>query len=517
LVWASPALAQTGTITGRVVDSTTQQPLPGATIRLNGTERGASTREDGSFTLTAVPTGQQQLRVSRIGYAAQLSPITVSPGGNTLPPVRLRQLAATLAPVVAVGYGTVRREATTASVSSVNTSEARVGVQPNVNNLIEGRAAGVQVTSNSGDPGANSQVRIRGGTSITSSDDPLYVIDGIPLLNNATVTPGPGSDGNTAPLNRSPLNTINPEDIADITILKDAAATAIYGSRAANGVILITTKRGVAGASSSEYDGYYAAATQARKYDLLSGDQYRSFVAGQATLGNLPASASSALGSANTDWQSAVDRTANIQNHNVAFSGGSQTTQYRASVNYFDNPAIVQGNYLTRIAGRLNGSTRLLGDKLGLNVNLNPSQERDRYLVAENTGGFLGGTLLNTLVFNPTYPVSSNTSTTGYYEQGPGAQNNRNPVALASNLQDRATVSRILGNAQAQYQFLPALSGTVNVGVDQSSGARNSFYPNSNPLGAETGGLAQNGQLNATTQTINTYLTYDKQFNTGFL
>ncbi|HEY0778807.1 MAG TPA: carboxypeptidase-like regulatory domain-containing protein, partial [Gemmatirosa sp.] len=180
LVWAVPALAQTGTITGRVVDSTTQQPLNAATIRIDGTQRGAQTREDGSFVLAAVPTGRQTLRVSRIGYAAQRSPVTVNAGANTIPPIRLRQLAATLAPVVSIGYGTVRREATTAAVSTVNTSEARVGVQPNVNDLIQGRAAGVQVTSNSGDPGAGAQIRIRGGTSISTSDEPLYVIDGIP-------------------------------------------------------------------------------------------------------------------------------------------------------------------------------------------------------------------------------------------------------------------------------------------------------------------------------------------------
>ncbi len=518
LIWATPALAQTGTITGRVVDSTTQQPLTGATIRLDGTQRGAQTREDGTFTLTAVPVGRQQLRVSRIGYAAQLTPITVSAGGNTVPPVRLRQLAATLAPVVAVGYGTQRREAVTSSVSTVNTSEARVGVQPNVNDLIQGRAAGVQVTSNSGAPGAGAQIRIRGGTSISTSDEPLYVIDGIPILNNQTLPNGSSSDGNSGALARSPLNTINPEDIADISILKDASATAIYGSRAANGVILITTKRGVAGSATVEYDGYYAAGTQARSYDLLSGDQYRSFVASQVSAGKLPASASAALGTANTDWQSAVRRTANIQNHNVAFSGGSQATQYRASINYFDQPSIIQGSALTRLSGRLNGSTRLLADKLNINLNLNASQEGDRFLVAENTGGFLGGVFLNSVVYNPTYPVTVTTPVnagSNYFEVGPGAQNNRNPVALANQLQDRGTVNRVIGNLQTTYALLSSLTAAVNVGVDRSNGTRGTFYPNSNPLGALTGGQGEQQNLNLLTSTINSYLTYDKQFNSG--
>ena len=515
LVWAVPALAQTGTITGRVVDSTTQQPLNAATIRIDGTQRGAQTREDGSFVLAAVPTGRQTLRVSRIGYAAQLSPITVNAGANTIPPIRLRQLAATLAPVVSVGYGVQRREAVTSSVATINTSEARVGVQPNVNNLIQGRAAGVQVTTNSGDPGAGAQIRIRGGTSISTSDEPLYVIDGIPILNNQTQVGGVGSDGNSASLARSPLNTINPEDIADISILKDASATAIYGSRAANGVILITTKRGIAGASSIEYDGQYGVATQAKKYDLLSGDQYRSFVASQVTAGKLPASASTALGTANTDWQDAITRTANIQNHNIAFSGGSQSTQYRASVNYFDQPSIVQGSALTRLSGRLNGSTRLLADKLNVNLNLNASQEGDRYLVAENTGGFLGGVFLNTVTYNPTNPVK--TSAGSFYEVGPGAQNNRNPAALANQLNDRGTTNRVIGNLQTSYAFLTGLTGQVNVGVDRSNGSRGTYYPNSSPLGALTTGLGRQATLNLLTSTINTLLTYDTQFENGLL
>ena len=254
LLWAAPAVAQTGTITGRVVDSTTQQPLGAATIRLNGTQRGAQTREDGTFTLTAVPVGAQQLRVSRIGYAAQLTPITVNAGANTIPPIRLRQLAATLAPVVSVGYGTLNRNAVTSAVTTVNTSEARVGVQSNVNQLIQGRAAGVTVTQNSGDPGAGSQIRIRGGSSLSTSNEPLYVIDGIPITNSPTLGAGLGAGGDATnsqqtPLQRNPLSQLNPEDIADITILKDASSTAIYGSRAANGVVLITTKRGVAGTS----------------------------------------------------------------------------------------------------------------------------------------------------------------------------------------------------------------------------------------------------------------------------
>ena len=540
LLWAAPALAQTGTVNGRVVDSTTQQPLPGATIRLDGTQRGAQTRDDGTFTLTAVPTGRQQLRVSRIGYAAQLSPITVNEGANTIPPVRLRQLATTLAPVVAVGYGTINRNAVTTAVSTINTSEARVGVQTNVNQLIQGRAPGVQVTQNSGDPGSGAQIRVRGSVSLNGNDEPLYVIDNVPIFNSPTVGAGVGAGGDAtnaqqSTLSRSPLAQLNPEDIADITILKDAAATAIYGSRAANGVVLITTKRGVAGTTSIDYDGYYAAGKQARSYDLLSGDQYRSFVASanqvyrqyiakgdttRATLYGLPNTAVAALGGANTDWQSAVARTANIQNHNLAFSGGSQSTQYRASLNYFDNPGVIDNTFLTRVQGRLNGTSRLLGDKLQLNLNLTGTQENDRYAFAENIGGFAGGLFINAVTFNPTYPVYAPSSTTTgsatpYFEIGQGAQNIRNPVGIANQIQDRSNTQRILGNFDANYAFLTGLTGTVRVGVDRSTGLRQSYLPLNSPVGAQYNGLAQQSNLNITNPTFQSTLTYDGSFDKG--
>lgn len=521
------AQAQTGTISGRVVDSTSQQPLSSVTVRVDGTPLGTQTREDGTFTIAGVPAGARTVRVNRIGFAAQDRPVTVAAGGTANLVFQLRVLATQLTEIVAVGYGTQRREAVTAAVSTVNADEAKVGVQPNVNNLLQGRAAGVQITQNSGDPGAGSQIRVRGGASISANSEPLYVIDGVPILNDQSTVSSlsPGAQvtdrGTGGAVGRSPLNTINPNDIADLTVLKDAAATAIYGSRGANGVILINTKRGVAGTSTVDYDGFYGIATQARKYDLLSASEYRTFYQSQIAAGaaGFTTAGLAALGNANTDWQDALDRTAHIQNHNVAFSGGSTATNYRASVNYFDQPGIIIGNGLARVQGRLNGQSRLLGDKLTVNLNLTSAQTRDRYLTAENTGGFTGGVFINTIGFLPTRPIYSDSNAVSpYYEIGQGSQDIRNPVAIAQQINDRGTTTRTLGNLQGQYQLVQGLTASLNVGVDRSASTRGTFIPSNNPIGAGystpvgLSGAGRLGNRNIQGATIQTLLTYDGSF-----
>ncbi len=519
LLWAAPVLAQTGTLTGKIIDSTSQLPLAAVAVRLEGTQRGTQTRDDGSFVLAVVPTGRQSLRVTRIGYASKLQPVTVNPGSNTVPTIQLRQLAATLQEVVSVGYGTQRRNAVTSAVSTVNTAEARVGVQPNVNQLIQGRAAGVQVTGNGGDPGAGAQIRIRGGSSISASDQPLYVIDGVPILNQADQPGGIGITGGSTPVARSPLNTLNPDDIAEISILKDASATAIYGSRGANGVVLITTKKGVAGTSTLVYNGYYGAASAAKTLDVLSAAQFRNFIQQNVTNGVFSQSQLSTLGTANTDWQSSILRTAQIQDHNLSFSGGSQAAQYRASVNYFDNPGIVIGSGLTRYQGRVNGTSQLLDSKLTLNLNLTASQVANRYLAAEGTGGFAGGVFINAVQFNPTLPIYGNTTNgaSPFTEVAAGSQQQRNPFALTQQINDRGTTTRVLGNVQANYAFLTGLTGTVNVGFDRSNGNRATYGPTNSPLSAGVGGDAYIGTLTLNGATVQTLLTYDRPFEYGFL
>lgn len=523
LLWTAPASAQVaptalGTITGRVVDSASQAPLPSVTVRIEGTTLGALTRADGEFVLAGVPAGTQRLRAARIGFKPQIQPVTVTAGGTANIVFVLGATAASLEDVVVVGYGTQRREAVTGAVSTVKADQANVGVVPNVNNLVQGRAAGVTVTVNSGEPGAGAQIRVRGGTSISASNEPLYVVDGVPIANAQTeggaVTASGASTGTAPALPRSPLNLINPSDIATVTILKDAAATAIYGSRGANGVVLIETKKGVAGTSAVDYDGYAATSSAANSLDVLSASQYRSFVQQQVAAGVLDTSRLSSLGTANTNWEDAITRNALTQNHNLSFSGGSVATQYRASLNYMDQQGVVISNGFTRYQGRLNGATRAFGDKVNLGLNLTASQVRNRYLPYENTGGFDGGVFLNEVTFNPTRPITVVDSATGLtrFFEIPGQTTIRNPVGLAEQINDHANTTRVLGNVTGSYQIFSPLTASVNVGVDRSSGLRQIYFPNSNPAGAATNGRAKQTERNVSTATVQTLLTYSQAF-----
>jgi iron complex outermembrane receptor protein len=493
LVWAGAlgAQASTGTINGRVVDSTSQQPLSNVTVSVVGTQLGALTRNDGGFTLVSVPAGAQRLRVARIGFASKEVPVTVSAGAAATVTVSLTSVATALTEVVVVGYGTQRREAVTGSVSTVRAEEANVGVIQNANQMLTARVAGVNVTANNGEPGGGAQIRVRGGTSITASNDPLYVIDGVPVQNDNAVASGLAI-GNSAALSRSPLNSLNPNDIQSITVLKDASATAIYGSRGANGVVLIETKRGQAGASQIEYETYFGAATAARTLDYLNGNQYRDFVNAQISSGALPATARNNLGTANTDWEDEVTRVGYTQNHNLSYSGGSQTTQYRAALNYFDQQGVVIANGLARYQGRINAQTQAFQGKLQTGVNLTASRVNNKYLPFDNTAGFDGGVFTNVAVFNPTQPVT--TESGAFYEIGTGAQSVRNPVALARQINDVAPENRVLGNVNASYSLLPSLTARTTLGVDYSNSVRQTYFPLASPVGASTGGRARQAE-----------------------
>jgi len=499
LLWGSQLAAQgtTGTVSGRVVDSASQQPIPGVTIRVDGTQRGAVTRDDGGYTIGGVPAGTYVLRATRLGYAPRTLSVTVGSGTVTTNFALPRQ-AAVLEQIVTVGYGTQRREAITGSVATVAPEEANVGVLANATQMLQGRVAGITMTTNNGEPGAGAQIRIRGGTSISASNEPLYVVDGVPLQNEGAVA-GANIFGVNAQLGRSPLNTINPNDIESISVLKDASATAIYGSRGANGVVLIQTKRGTRGASTLEYDTYVAAASPARTLDLLSGSQYRAFVQQQVQAGKLAQTQLDALGDADTDWEKELTRTGLATNHNLSFSGGSNATQYRASLNYFDQQGVVRSSGLKRYQGRLNGQTTALSGRLSLGLNLTASRVDNDFVAMENGGGFTGGLFTNMVIFDPTQPIRVTDPTTGasrYYELGTGPQGVRNPVAMAEQIEDLAPENRILGNLTASFQIFPWLTAQTTMGVDNAGSVRRSYIPRSNPIGVEYGGVARQAERN---------------------
>ncbi|MEO8561347.1 MAG: SusC/RagA family TonB-linked outer membrane protein [bacterium] len=502
---AAPVAAQSGTgaISGRVLDSASRQPLAAVSLRVAGTTNGVLSQSDGTYIIRGVQPGVQQLRATRIGFAASSSPVTVVAGSTVTIDFSLAARAAVLTDVVVTGYGSQRREAITGSVATVDADQANVGVVSNATQLLQGRVAGVQITQNAGEPGGGVQMRIRGGTSIQASNDPLYVVDGVPLQGDSPVADAM-INGVNAALPRNPLNSINPNDIETITVLKDASATAIYGSRGANGVVLITTKHGRAGASTLEYDTYVAAASPARSLGLATGDQYRTFVNEQVALKKLPASQQALNGTANTNWEDALSHTGVTTSHNIAFAGGTSTTAYRASLNYFDQQGVVIANGLKRYQGRVNGRTSALDGRVNLDLNLTASRVNNKYLAMENGGGFTGGVFTNMVIFNPTQPVmvvDTATNQSVFYEIGSGAQNVRNPVALASQIIDRAPENRILGNLTGTVTLLSGLTSTTTLGTDYTTSVRQTYLPRSNPLGASLNGQAS--QAERSLQNIN--------------
>jgi len=530
-LYAIPLTAQnTGTVKGQVVDSSTKQTLAGVTVQIQGTARSTLTGPDGNYSLADLPAGSVVVRATRIGFGPRQQIVTVSAGGTAEAPFEMSPQASLLEAIVVTGYGTQRREAITGSVSSVDASAANVGVKTNVDQMIQGRAAGVQVIQNNGEPGAGAQILIRGGSSISAHNDPLYVVDGVPINNVATEPDGNGWTGNPS-LARNPLNLLNPADIASITVLKDAAATAIYGSRASNGVILIETKRGQASVGPSfEYDGYVSTSSPSRHLDVMTGSEYEAFVRAQVAAGNLPTARLGDLGVVwktgpnpgdtvrtiyNTNWESALTRSSVTHNHNLAFSGGSEDTHYRASLNYANEQGVTLSSGLERIQGRLSATHADLDNRLRIGLNVTSSRVNNTYLTYENQSGFEGGAFENVAAFNPTRPISySDSLGFHYYEVGGTAT--RNPVALANQITSIGQSTRTLGNADAELDVVHGLTAKINVGLDHSTGARQEYYPKRNPLGqALGGGLAQQQDLDNATQTLQTLLTYDGQVSGG--
>ena len=523
LLLAAPIDAQdlTGTISGRVVDSTTQQPLAGATVRVEGTQRGTITADNGGFTIGGVPAGTHQVRATRIGYAPLVQTVTVAAGATANVDFSLPPRAAVLSEVVTTGYGTQRREAISGSVSTVDAEAANKGVIANVNQMLTGRVAGVTTVTSNGEPGGGVQIRIRGGTSISASNDPLYVVDGVPLQNDEISPDAPGIASINPQLSRNPLNSINPGDIESITILKDASATAIYGSRGANGVILITTKRAPGGVGQLVYETYVGAATAAKRLDLASGAQYRQFVQQQVTAGELPATALTNLGNADTDWEDAILRRGVATNHNLSFAGGSPTTQYRASLNYFKQDGIVISNGLERYQGRLNALHDAIGGRLRLGLNLMAARVNNDFAPIENTGGFLGGLFTNMVIYNPTYPVRR--ASGQFYETWcppsatecnatPTAQDLKNPVAFAELYEDESPENRLLGNFSGTITLLDNLTAQTTVGVDYTDATRRTFAPRSSPAGAQYNGYARQADRSLQNVNFQQLVTYSPRF-----
>jgi TonB-dependent starch-binding outer membrane protein SusC len=491
MFWALPLGAQepTGTITGRVIDTTSQQPLSGVRITVARTDRSTLTVQDGTFLLTDVPAGIQQVRASRIGYALQQQQVTVTAGATVSVEFALNPHALMLDAVVATGYGTQTRRDATGSVGALTQQDFNRGVISSPEQLLQGRMAGVQVTTASGEPGAGANIRIRGTSSVRGGNQPLFVIDGVPLTGGAA-TPGGADFGAGSQSPRNPLATLNPEDIENISVLKDASAAAIYGARGSNGVVLITTKRGATGPSMT-VSSSMSVSSVAKKLDLLSAGEYVS--AGQAA-GADPAVIN--FGAA-TDWQDQIFRTAVTQDQYLSYAERTATGAYHISLGYADEQGIVQNASLKRLTARINADRRLLEDRLKIALSLTGSRTTDSYAPIGNTAGFNGNLLGAALQANPTRPVRD--STGAYFQTA----DFRNPMAMLAYVHDAAETNRILASANATLDLTDWLSYKVNLGFENTESVRRTGLDSAL---ARSAGFAGIGTTNGRAEINNLYV-----------
>jgi TonB-dependent starch-binding outer membrane protein SusC len=457
------AYGQIGRINGTVVDATTGETLPGASVMVRGTTTGSITDFNGRYEFSA-PAGELTIVASFVGYLQSTRQITLAAGETITLNFELASDVQLLEEFVVIGYGIQRREDATGSIAVVGERDFNRGNITTPSELLKGKMAGVQITSGGGAPGAGETIRIRGGSSLSALNDPLVVIDGVPVDSR-------GISGM-----RSALSMINPNDIETFTVLKDASATAIYGSRASNGVILITTKKGKEGQPLRlEYSGTFSLSSNIRTVDVLGADEFRSFVnqrfEGRENVLNL-------LGDASTDWQSEIYQNAFGHDHNISATGAVGTMPYRVSLGYSANDGVLKTDNMTRTALSVGLNPSFLDDHLKVNVNARGVNVQNQF--APNVA------INNAVQFDPTQPVRVDDDTFGGFfvwaddQSGlPKGTATHNPVARLELTDDNSTVNRFIGNAQFDYKlpFLPELRANLNLGYDYSKSEGSIFVP----------------------------------------
>ncbi len=458
--------AQKRTITGRVTDAANGNPLAGVSVQPKGDlKNGTVTDADGSFTLD-VPATAKTLVFSFIGYGS----VEHSIGGGPIN-IGLTAGSANLNEIVVIGYGTARKKDLTGSVVVVDEKQFQKGTITTPEQMIAGKVPGVSIISNSGQPGAGSTIRFRGGSSLNASNQPLIIVDGVPLNSD----PLPLQKG-AIPGAGSPLSFINPNDIESVTVLKDASATAIYGARAAGGVIIITTKRGKGGDLKVNLHSNNSVSSLIKEVPVLSPTQFRAGVNANGTPAQI-----AEMGAANTDWQSQIYQTAIGTDNYIGISGGIKNLPYRLSVGYQDQNGILKTDNFQRTSASLALTPELFDRHLKINLNLQGSVEKARF----GNNAAIGGAI----TFDPTQAVYTKSQRFGgYYEwldpnasTGLKALVGRNPVGLLEQHFDRATPQRSIGNLQLDYSFhfLPDLHANLNAGYDASNGKGTTFVPDS--------------------------------------
>lgn len=460
---------------GRVTDSDKGEALPGVSVVVKGTTRGTTTDANGNYQV-AVPDGSTTLVFSFVGYAAQ----EVVVGNRTTLNIKMAVSDESLNEVVVVGYGTQKKSDLTGSVVSLNEKSFNKGAIVSADQLLVGRVPGVQVTQSNGEPGGGFSVRIRGSSSITAGNDPLYVIDGFPIDNTPLLSSSSGGKVSPNFSPRNPLNSLNPADIESIEILKDASATAIYGSRGANGVILITTKKGSkSGGVEVDYNLYTSTQSVAKKLDVMNRDQYIkaineiSVAQGQKPIYTDQQIADIVAAGIDTDWQSEIFRPAPINNHALTVKGTQNNTQYYASLNYFDQKGIVINSGIKKYIFRLNLNQKI-GTKLKFGLNANGSLVQDQY-VSYGQGSVTNAGVINSAIdFEPTKTIFD---VNGNYSESSILPNLDNSVAIANLINNGAVTNRLLVSTFAEYEIIKGLSGKVYFGADRQNQRRDTYIP----------------------------------------
>ena len=487
----SPAFAQEGKkITGHVVDDT-NEPLIGASILVVGTSTGVITDLDGNFNII-VPSGATALQISYVGYETVTVPV---PSGNTVN-VKMKSDAQMLSDVVVIGYGTQRKSDLTGSVSNVSSKDFNSGLISSPEQLINGKVSGVQIMSNSGSPTAGSTIRIRGGASLNASNDPLIVLDGVPLEAG-------GISGNTGNF----LSLINPSDIESMTILKDASSTAIYGSRASNGVIIITTKKGSNDRMKVSLSTTNSIQTRTKLADMLSHDEFVDVINSRGTDAQR-----ALLGTSNTDWNDQIYQNAFGTDNNVSIAGRlAKNFPIRVSIGYYNQSGLLKTDKAERLTGSVSLSPSFFDDHLKVNVNVKGSVNNNRF--AET------GAIWAAATYNPTLPVYSGSHAFGGYLEAldnvgePVNAAVLNPLGYIKQNKSTSKVTRFVGNADVDYRvhFLPDLKFHATLGYDYAEGKGKVYVPAEAMQYYTTGGRDYSyGPQKNTNRLLTTYLNYNK-------
>lgn len=488
LVCASAFAQQT--VTGKVTASEDGSGIPGVNILEKGTTNGTASDFNGNYTLSV---GNNAVLIfSFIGYKTVEIPVGAQSSLN----VSMELDVTALSEVVVIGYGTTTVKDATGAVAAVTSKDFNGGMIASPEQLIQGKTAGVQITTSSGAPGAGVQLRIRGTSSIRSNNNPLFVVDGVPLSGGtqpAAPDLGVGSSSET-----NPLNFLNPNDIESISILKDASATAIYGSRGANGVVIITTKSGKGNKGTFDFASSVSVSSALKTYDLLERDQ---FLAGVAQYGG---DAAAQDFGASTDWQDFLLRNSVSHKQNLSYSKGYETASIRAAIGYEDQQGILENSYMKRFTARVNGSKSLLDDKLNLDLSATYSNVFREDPPTSGSAGFQGDILGSAYAANPTWPTDP--------DFNPGGL--RSPANMLEYFLSTGTTNRILTNLSADYKLTNELTAKITYGLDLSRGDRTTLVSGraiNFGNGVQGAGAGQLNQNNTTSNLVEATMNYAKE------